>query len=148
MSAGSGIRRTLAALALTAAAASSLATGEIVTVYKSPSCGCCAAWADYMRQNGFTVNIRDVDDVGAARQRAGMPQRYGACHTATVGGYAVEGHVPAADVRRLLAERPKAVGIAVPSMPPGSPGMPSPKPVAFDTLLVRADGGHQVYARH
>ena len=148
MSAANAIRRALAAVTLAAAATGVLAAGEVVTVYKSPSCGCCGAWVDYMRQNGFTVSVRDVDDVNAARRFTGMPQRYGSCHTATVGGYAVEGHVPAADVRRLLAERPKAVGIAVPAMPPGSPGMPSPKPVAFDTLLVRSDGVHDVYARH
>lgn len=119
-----------------------------VEVFKSPYCGCCGQWVEYMKRNGFEVKVTDVDNVDAARKRLGMPQKYGACHTATVGGYVVEGHVPAEDVRRLLAQKPKAVGIAVPSMPPGSPGMPSDKPVSYDTLLVRHDGGSDVFSRH
>ncbi|HRE16184.1 MAG TPA: DUF411 domain-containing protein, partial [Rhodocyclaceae bacterium] len=78
----------------------------------------------------------------------GMPDRLGACHTAKVGGYVVEGHVPAADIQRLLREKPKAIGLAVPSMPPGSPGMESRQPMPYDTLLVRTDGNTQVFAHH
>ena len=132
----------LVAASLTAGAA------ETVEVFKSPYCGCCGHWVEYMKRNGFEVSVRDVDDVGAVRKQLGMPQKYGACHTAKVGGYVVEGHVPVEDVRKLLAEKPRAVGIAVPSMPPGSPGMPSDKPVAYDTLLVQRDGSNQVFSRH
>lgn len=119
-----------------------------VEVFKSPYCGCCEAWVQHMRQAGFTVNVRDVQDVPAARRAAGMPEQYGSCHTAKVGGYAVEGHVPADDVKRLLAQKPQAVGIAVPGMPQGSPGMESPRPQAYDTLLVAKDGSNRVFARH
>lgn len=121
---------------------------DAVDVYKSPSCGCCGAWVEHLRQAGFAVRTHDVNDVPAARQRLGMPERLGSCHTAKVGGYVVEGHVPAADIQRLLKEQPKAIGLAVPSMPPGSPGMESPKPVPYDTLLVRTGGETTVFAKH
>lgn len=121
---------------------------DVVEVYKSPYCGCCTHWVEYMKRNGFEVKVTDVDNVDAARQKLGMPQKYGACHTAKVGGYLVEGHVPVEDVRKLLAQKPKALGIAVPAMPPGSPGMPSDKPVPYDTLLVHNDGSSKVFARH
>jgi hypothetical protein len=119
-----------------------------VDVYKSPYCGCCEEWVKHMRQAGFTVNTHDVQDVPAARQRIGMPERYGSCHTAKVGGYLLEGHVPAADVKRLLAQKPPAVGLAVPGMPQGSPGMETSTPQPYDTLLVGKDGGSTVFARH
>lgn len=139
----------MAAVGLAAAVAATAAqAANTVEVFKSPLCGCCGYWVDYLKQNGFDVRVHDVNDVGAARKRLGMPDKYAACHSAKVDGYAIEGHVPAQDIKRLLAERPRAVGIAVPSMPPGSPGMPSPKPVAFDTLLVGADGSYRVFARH
>lgn len=109
-----------ALLALGARAASPL---PVVDVYKSPTCGCCGAWADHMRRAGFEVRLHVVDDVPAARKRLGMPDAYGSCHTATVGGYVVEGHVPADDVKRLLAARPAAIGLTVPGMPPSAPGM-------------------------
>jgi len=86
--------------------------------------------------------------VNTERKRLGMPERYSSCHTASVGGYVVEGHVPAADIQRLLKEKPKAIGISVPSMPLGSPGMESPRPVSYETLLVGKDERHKVYARH
>ncbi len=94
------------------------------------------------------MRTHDVNDVPAARQRLGMPERLGSCHTAKVAGYVVEGHVPAADIQRLLKEKPKAIGLAVPSMPPGSPGMESPKPVPYNTLLVQAGGATTVFAKH
>lgn len=119
-----------------------------VEVYKHPDCGCCSLWIDHLKQAGFPVKVQDVADVGAARKRLGMPEKFAACHTARVGSYLVEGHVPAADIKRLLTDKPKALGIAVPSMPPGSPGMPSPKPVPYDTLLVQPDGAYSTYARH
>ncbi|WP_265941919.1 DUF411 domain-containing protein [Dechloromonas sp. A34] len=121
---------------------------DAVDVYKSPNCGCCEKWVEHLRQAGFAVRTHDVNDVPAARQRLGMPERLGSCHTAKVGGYVVEGHVPAADIQRLLKEKPKAIGLAVPSMPPGSPGMESPKPVPYSTLLVRTGGEITVFAKH
>lgn len=137
----------LASLLLASTAAWS-AMPVSIEVFKSPYCGCCEGWVKHLRQNGFAVQVHDVGDVPAARKKLGMPDELGSCHTAKVGNYVVEGHVPAADIQRLLKERPKALGLAVPSMPPGSPGMESPKPVPFDTLLVQQDGGTRVFAHH
>jgi hypothetical protein len=119
-----------------------------VEVFKSPHCGCCGKWVEHLRQNGFQVNTHDVEDVTAARKKMGMPDRLGSCHTAKIGSYVVEGHVPAADIQRLLKEKPRALGLAVPSMPPGSPGMESAKPMPYQTLLVRTDGTTQVFTQH
>ncbi len=119
-----------------------------VEVYKSAQCGCCKAWAEHLQKNGFTVILHDVGDVPAARKKLGMPERYGSCHTARAGQYLIEGHVPAADIKRLFKDRPKAIGLAVPSMPPGSPGMESEKPVPYETLLIGKDGKASVFARH
>ena len=101
-----------------------------------------------MRAQGFDVKTHDVEDVPGQRKKLGMPDAYGSCHTAKVGNYLIEGHVPAADVQRLLKEKPKAVGLAVPSMPPGSPGMESARPMPYETLLVKVDGSTSVFARH
>lgn len=125
-----------------------MAQSTVVEVFKSPHCGCCGGWVEHLRQNGFEVKAHDVDDVTAARKKLGMPDRLGSCHTAKVGGYVVEGHIPAADIRRLLKEKPKALGLAVPSMPPGSPGMESSKPIPYQTLLVQSDGSTRVFAQH
>lgn len=119
-----------------------------VEVFKSPSCGCCGKWVEHLRQNGFQVQTHDVNDVPAARKKLGMPDQLGSCHTARIGGYVVEGHVPASDIQRLLKEKPKALGLAVPSMPPGSPGMESAKPMPYQTLLVGTDRTTQVFAQH
>lgn len=119
-----------------------------IEVFKSASCSCCHAWIQHLRQNGFEVTSHDVDDVPAERKKLGMPDRLGSCHSAKVGSYAIEGHVPAADIRRLLRQKPQALGLAVPSMPPGSPGMESSKPVPYDTLLVQPDGSTRVFASH
>lgn len=120
----------------------------VVEVYKSAQCGCCKAWADHLKKDGFTVILHDVDDVPAARKKLGMPSQFGSCHTARAGQYLIEGHVPAADIKQLLKEHPKSIGLAVPSMPPGSPGMESGQPVPYDTLLVNGDGNAKVFARH
>jgi hypothetical protein len=101
-----------------------------------------------LRQNGFEVKAHDVEDVPAVRQKLGMPDRLGSCHTAKIGGYVVEGHVPAGDIQRLLKEKPKALGLSVPSMPPGSPGMESSKPMPYQTLLVQSDGSTRVFVQH
>jgi len=116
-----------------------------VEVYKSPTCGCCGEWVKHMRANGFSVTVSDVADVDAFRAKAGVPAPLAACHTALVDGYVVQGHVPAADVRKLLAERPKALGLAVPGMPASAPGMDSSRPSPYQVLLFQADGATRVY---
>lgn len=118
-----------------------------IEVYKSAACGCCHGWVDHLRANGFTVNAHDVANPSDYREKFGIPNELGSCHTAVVQGYAIEGHVPAPEIKRLLAERPKAKGLAVPAMPLGSPGMEGPRNDPYDVLLVRADGGYSVY-RH
>lgn len=128
--------------------AGSVLAGTQVDVYKSPYCGCCGKWVEHLRARGFEVKTHDVTDVPGQRKKLGMPEAYGSCHTAKVGNYLIEGHVPAADVERLLKEKPQAIGLAVPSMPPGSPGMESDRPMPYETLLVRTDGSSRVFARH
>ena len=108
-------------------------------VWKDPNCGCCKDWIALMEADGFAVKVHDVGNNGV-RAQLGLPQRLGSCHTALVGGYLIEGHVPAADVRKLLQEKPKALGITVPGMPVGSPGMDGPeyrgRKDPYDVLLV------------
>ena len=132
-----------------AAPAISAAPAPLVEVFKSPTCGCCGAWVDHMKAAGFAVKVNEVDDTTAARKRLGLPDTYGSCHTATVGGYVVEGHVPAAEVKRLLASRPVALGLAVPGMPPSSPGMDVPgRTDPYQVLLVDQQGRATVFARY
>lgn len=123
----------------------SAARAAEVVVYKSPTCGCCGAWVEHMRAAGFTVATHDVADVAPIKQRHGVPLGLGSCHTALVDGYVVEGHVPAENVRRLLAERPKAVGLAVPGMPSGSPGMENGMRDPYDVLLFDDRGRVRVW---
>lgn len=118
-----------------------------VDVYKSPTCKCCAKWVDHMRANGFTVETHDVGNK-EARERAGISPKLGSCHTAVVDGYAFEGHVPAQDVKRFLKERPRAIGLAVPGMPHGSPGMESARNDPYDVLLINKQGDTTVFSRH
>lgn len=119
-----------------------------VEVWKGPSCGCCTDWIEHLQANGFSVLAHDEGNT-EARARLGMPLALGSCHTARVEGYVIEGHVPAREIRRLLRERPRAVGLAVPGMPQGSPGMDSPltrgRRDPYDVLLVARDGRHSVY---
>ncbi len=118
----------------------------LIEVYKSPTCGCCGKWVEHLRANGFAVNVHEISDVDAFRAKAGVPAMLAACHTALVGGFVVEGHVPAADIRKLLAERPtSALGLAVPGMPAISPGMDALHGPGYDVLLFRADGTTRVY---
>lgn len=120
-----------------------------VHVFKSPYCGCCGAWVDHLEASGFTVKVTDVDDTTAARKRLGMPDNFGSCHTASVAGYVLEGHVPAEEVKRMLAEKPSAVGLAVPGMPPGSPGMEvGDRKDPYDVFLISKDGRAAVYAHY
>ncbi len=122
----------------------------VIEVYKTPTCGCCTDWLDHLRANGFKVNAHNVQDTGPYRAKFGVPQSLGSCHTGTIGDYALEGHVPAADIKRLLAEKPKAKGLAVPGMPMGSPGMEvAGEPAdAYDVLLFQADGKYKVYSHY
>lgn len=118
-----------------------------VIVYKSPTCGCCGHWVDHMRAAGFEVVVDETVGPAVQRKRAGIADAYGSCHTAMVDGYALEGHVPAQDVRRLLKERPVAIGLAVPRMVPGSPGMEDPggNKVPYDVLLLDRQGGSRIF---
>ncbi|AEI76675.1 metal-binding protein [Cupriavidus necator N-1] len=137
------------ALAPVAGALAQAARPLAIDVYKSPLCGCCEDWVKHLRSNGFTVTVHDVEDTGVYRKRFGMPERFGSCHTGHIGGYAIEGHVPAADIRKLLATKPRAVGLAVPGMPVGSPGMEQgPRKDPFDVLIVKADGAASVFASY
>ena len=120
-----------------------------VEVYKSPTCGCCSLWVEHMKKSGFNVEIHEVRDVTPFRQRFGVPDAMTSCHTAVVGGYAIEGHVPAADIKRLLREKPKAAGLAVPGMVQGSPGMEQGQGKdPYNTVLFSADGKSSTFARH
>jgi hypothetical protein len=121
-----------------------------LTVYKSPTCGCCVKWVEHMREAGFVVTVKDVDNVHPVKMRVGVPPGKGSCHTAEVGGYFLEGHVPASDVKRLLKERPAAKGLAVPGMPMGSPGMevPDGRAQAYDVELVADDGSTSRFSSH
>jgi hypothetical protein len=119
-----------------------------ITVYKSPTCGCCAAWNDHMTANGFVVTVRDTENLVPIKTDAGVPGRLQSCHTAIVAGYVVEGHVPADLVKKMLAEKPRVIGIAVPGMPIGSPGMEQgPQKQPYDVLLFDAQGRTTVYAK-
>lgn len=132
------IRGAAAALALGAMGGARAQRAARVVVYKSPTCGCCTEWVAHMRANGFRVETHDVRDTNPYRMQYGVPDELSSCHTAVVDGYAIEGHVPAADIRRMLREKPRIKGLAVPGMPQGSPGMEQGGPpdpyvtVAFD----------------
>lgn len=122
-----------------------------VEVWKTATCGCCHDWVTHMEANGFQVKTHDISEAAKTTQRRqlGLADKFGSCHTALVGGYVLEGHVPASDIRRLLKDRPKALGLAVPGMPIGSPGMDGPayggRKDAYGVLLVQRDGSSSVY---
>ena len=118
-----------------------------VEVFTSGVCGCRGGWIAHMRENGFRVTTHDVADVAAERRKLDMPDRLGSCHSAEVGGYLIEGHVLAADIRRLLTESVNAIRLAVPGIVPGVPGMTGPK-TAYETLLVSRSGTTRVFASH
>jgi hypothetical protein len=134
----------LAWLTFSAAAA---APQPEIEVYKSRACSCCEKWIDHLRAEHFTVRVHDVDDVSPIKRENGIPAEVSSCHTAFVAGYVVEGHVPASDIRRLLAERPKVAGLAVPGMPVGSPGMEGAHPVSYDVVSFGAQGV-RVFSKH
>jgi len=126
-----------------------VAADDEVVMYKDPNCGCCGKWAEHMREHGFKVKEVATAEMGQVKGEAGVPQALGSCHTARVGGYVVEGHVPAADVRRMLTEKPAIAGISAPGMPMGSPGMEGPYPAdRYDVVSFDAQGRTAVYASH
>jgi len=138
---------TAAVLAVPAFRRARAQTPALVDVYKSPACGCCGEWVKHMQANGFRLAIHDVADVTPIKRRYRVPDELASCHTAVIAGYAIEGHVPAADVQKLLRQRPKVRGLAVPGMVPGSPGMVQGPPQPYATLAFD-DRGSRVFARH
>ncbi len=123
----------------------------LVVVSKNPNCGCCGRWVEHMREAGFPVEVHDLDNMSPVKERVGVPPGKGSCHTAEVAGYFIEGHVPAEDVKRLLAERPDAKGLVLPGMPAGSPGMELPdggSGQSYWVELVARDGTTTAFAHH
>jgi hypothetical protein len=113
---------------------------EMITVHKDPTCGCCSGWVEHLQKAGFDTKVLDTRDLDTVKERLGVPDDLAACHTAQIAGYIIEGHVPAAALRRLLAEKPTAAGLAVPGMPIGSPGMKGGKPEKYDVILFGSEG--------
>lgn len=141
----------IAALALIGVvAAQQKPAGPLVEVFKSPTCGCCSQWVEHMRKAGFTVRTTDINDLSQIKKSRGIPAEVQSCHTATVSGYVVEGHVPPADVHRMLKEKPAIAGIAVGGMPIGSPGMESPyvKAEPYNVMSFDKNGTTRVFAKH
>lgn len=122
----------------------------LMVVHKSPTCGCCGLWVEHMREAGFPVRVHDTENVHAIKEQLGVPYGKGSCHTAEVGSYLVEGHVPAEDIKRLLTQRPDAKGLVLPGMPLGSPGMEMPGGQAqpYTVELVARDGTTEAFASH
>ena len=136
-----------AAVVITAIPAAHAA--ENVTVYKLAACGCCAIWSRYMGQAGFDVEVVNVGDLTLINEQFGIPQNVAACHTAKLGDYYIVGHIPAPDIRKFLDEKPDVIGISVPGMPPGSPGMTmGGRAVAYDSVLFTSNGETTVYVSH
>jgi len=145
------MRRLLRALPLllaTVALPALAADPQTVTVYKSPTCGCCKLWVDHMRASGFEIVTHEMANVTPVKMEHGVPPQLASCHTALVGGYVIEGHVPAEDVLRLLRERPAVAGLAVPGMPMGSPGMEFGTPQPYDVVAFGEDGSLTRFSSH
>lgn len=146
-----GRRRVLVALA-----ASPLVVGSInvvsaapaVSVFKLVGCGCCDQWAAHLRKNGFAVSVSETPDLSPVRRNFGVSKDFDTCHTAMVEGYVIEGHVPAADIQRLLKSKARVAGLVVPGMPNGSPGMEGPTRDPYDVLSFDRDGATRIYARY
>jgi len=137
-----------ATVLLLAVSSPSQQAGPLVTVYKLASCGCCGKWVEHLKANGFTVKVLEVNDTSSYERQNHVPRSLESCHTAVVNGYTIEGHVPAADIKRLLSERPKAVGLSVPGMPVGSPGMEGDHSDPYSVFMFDESGDSPVYARH
>ena len=122
----------------------------VALVHKSPTCGCCGLWVDHLKEAGFQVEVRNSEDVMPVKQRLGVPYGKGSCHTAEIAGYFIEGHVPAEDIKRLLAEKSDAMGLVLPGMPMGSPGMEGPEGTArpYTVELVGRDGTTSPFSQH
>lgn len=146
-SAASSASARQSATPVSAASNTPLAEPTLV-VYKTPTCGCCKNWVSEMENSGFKVEVHDLSDLASIKHAAGVPDSLQACHTARIGGYVVEGHVPAADIRRLLAERPDIAGIATPGMPMGSPGMEGAYSDHYDVMTFGGNGRSTVFASH
>ncbi|MGH7427084.1 MAG: DUF411 domain-containing protein [Candidatus Methylomirabilaceae bacterium] len=140
---------TLVVAGLTAAALlrHPVPAGPVVTVYKSPTCGCCTKWIEHLRAAGFTVEAHDTDDLASVMANFGVPSSLGSCHTGEVGGYVIEGHVPADLIKKALAEHPAILGLAVPGMPIGSPGMEGSRAERYNVIAFDRQGKTSVYAR-
>jgi hypothetical protein len=136
--------KTLAAVPMALAVRLFAATPRI-QVFKTPTCGCCGNWVKHLRANGFDVAVADVEDTGVYRRKYGVPEKLLSCHTGIVEGYALEGHVPASEIHRLLKERPRGKGLAVPGMPMGSPGMEGSVTQAYAVILFDAEGRTSIY---
>jgi hypothetical protein len=136
----------LLTIAVTARAPAQQATK--ISVFKSPTCTCCSKWVEHLRTHGFAPTATNVDNMDAIKTKHNVPRAAQSCHTAIVGGYVIEGHVPAADIQRLLKERPAVVGIAAPGMPIGSPGMEGPSPDKYDVVTFDKQGKTRVFATH
>lgn len=138
----------IAVLALVPSTMVAYAAPATLQVWKDPNCGCCKDWIAHLEKSGFSTTVIEQGN-SAARARLGMPQKFGSCHTGLVQGYVIEGHVPAADIQRLLKEKPKALGLSVPGMPIGSPGMDGPayggRRDAYQVLLIQRDGSTTVF---
>ena len=143
------LKATAAALAAPWAIGAAVAQAPLpIEVWKDPNCGCCGEWVKHLEANGFKVKVNDTGN-NAVRAKLGIPAKLGSCHTALMAGYAIEGHVPAADIKRLIAEKPAAAGLAVPGMPIGSPGMEAgDRRDPYDVLLVMKDGSTRVFQSH
>ena len=135
------------ALGLTAYLLLYAASPEI-TVYKTSTCGCCGKWVEHLKASGFQVTVHEVETTDEYSAKYGIPEAARSCHTAVVDGYAIEGHVPAAEIQRLLKERPKARGLAVPGMPMGAPGMEGPRSDPYSVVLIDPDGKTSVYQKY
>ena len=146
----SGIGYTNKAAADSASSAAHQFTSAKITVYKSPTCGCCDSWVDHLREEGFSVIAKNRDDMPSVKASLGVPDHLQSCHTATIDGYLVEGHVPAEDIKRLLTEKPAIVGLTAPGMPMRSPGMQAPGLPAkgYDVLSFDTRGKEAIFNRY
>ena len=121
---------------------------EEITVFKSPTCGCCAKWVEHLRKNGYEVHVSNIEAMNAVKGRFNVPAEMRSCHTAVIGGYVIEGHVPATDIQRLLKEKPNVAGLAAPGMPLGSPGMEGSRAEPYSVMSFTKDGAIAVFAKH
>jgi hypothetical protein len=140
-------------LALTTAAVRDLSGNDAakkptITVYKDPNCGCCKNWIQYLVKHGYRVDAKDTPDMAGIKRTLGVPDALASCHTGVVNGYLIEGHVSAEDINRLLAQKPKIAGLAVPGMPVGSPGMDGPREQHYQVLAFDKDGKTKIFSTH